>query len=388
MAASYVVSFCHSHSDGALQASLLPADSSAVPLLTMNIDFSAAVIQTFADRVVQVCDHQKKIKNLVFSPLLAKSWSPAAWTAWGRGRLAWLHQDLLIAHDHYQHCLASDSHFSPAYLGMAQIELDSALVIQTNGGYYQEHLALAFNYLYLFKKGGYDHFEAARLWGEYAILAENFVLAEQNLKQCLRLNPNDDKAYLDLARLHPSRYRDLNILNEEGLYQRALFLNPGSVSARIWYGDYLYRAGRVREALQLDQDFLTVFPNQVDLQMALGKLLISLQSYQQASDLFEKLLHSAPRYTELLRYNLAIVYFHRGDTLSAQKIFTEIAAAHGNPDVYLYLAAIAEKRGNLDLAIEYLRQRIQKNRGLNDRYKEEARKNLVRLLKQRGEPME
>ncbi|HDL18185.1 MAG TPA: tetratricopeptide repeat protein, partial [Bacteroidetes bacterium] len=254
-----------------------------------------------------------------------------------------------------------------------------------NGGFFQDHLALANSYLLNLQKADALTSAAFRVWGEYAILFENFVLAEQKLKRSYRLNPNDGQLYVDFTRLHPSRYRDLKFLDEEQLFKQALFINPVSIPARIWYGDYLFRKNELPAATKLYQNFLEIFPRQFDLQTALGKLYITEQKYEEARHLFMQMALNFPEKADKIQFNLGVAVFHGGDTLAAKSIFEKIAEKKLNPDVYLYLAQIAEQNSEIDLAISYLRKRIRENRGLNDQYKEEARKHLVVLLRRKAE---
>jgi hypothetical protein len=313
------------------------------------------------------------------------NWDSSLWNEWALGRLYYLKEELNSTITHFKKCLMTEPGFAPALLGLAKIELDSAKIKKANGSFFQDHLALTNSYLFKIKNKNSLDAEAFRIWGEYAILFENFVLAEENLKQSHQLNPNNDELYIDLSRLHRSRYTDLGFIDEESLFKNALFLNPISIPARIWYADYLHRNNRRPEAFEIYQTFPKQFSQQFELEVALGKLYISDQKYTEAIDLFVEMKKKYNERLSVLDYNLAISYYISGDTLTAKTIFEEIAMSKSNPDVYLYLAEIAENNGDLDLAIDYLRKRIRDNRGLNDPFKEEARKHLVVLLNKKEE---
>lgn len=384
MNADYILTLKSSNAEGKINGSLSMI-SSGEPVIALNFSPTTRGIETFVAEV---------LKKIASKPTLQQSQSACFenwdqeflfWKRWSRGRLSYLKGDLNQAKTIFSECLRQLPQFPAAILGMAQIELDSARVLKKNGGFFQDHLSLANSYLLHLQKTGVLTAEAFRVWGEYAILFENFVLAEEKLKRSYQLNPNDDQLYVDFTRLHPSRYRDLKFLGEEQLFKQALFINPVSVPARVWYGDYLFRKNELSAALKLYQNFLEKFPRQFDLQIALGKLYITEQKYDEARTLFTRMALNFPQEAGKIRFNLGVAVFHSGDTLAAKSIFEEIADKKLNPDVYLYLAQIAEYQGDIDLAISYLRRRIRENRGLDDPFKEEARKHLVVLLRKKAE---
>ncbi len=376
----YVLSFRSSVSDSACRGVFLKNSENSDTLLNADVIFSKDGINGFAGNIIQILETRFTGGEIVSPQILKNRWDTSCWNFWGYGKLALLKQDLDKARDYFRKCLVSNPEFGPALSGLAKIELDSARIYKKNGGYFQDHLALANSYLYKCKQLNSLDFESLRLWGEYAILFENFVLAEQYLKESHKINPNDDLTYVDFSRLHPSRYRDIRFLNEESLFKNAIFINPLSVSARVWYGDFLNRNNRINETFDLYKNFLLIFPQQYDLQFALGNLYITTQNYSEAKSLFENMLDNFPGHSDIIRFNLGVTVFHQGDTLTAKAVFERIVSDSSNPDAYLYLSEIAEKQGDLDLAIYYLRKRIRENRGQNDPFKEEARKHLIVLL--------
>lgn len=320
-----------------------------------------------------------------YSKIYTSRWSRQAQKFWVKGKLARLSNDISTASKHYKHCLEIQKDFYPAQIELAQAAIDSAQIVQTNGGYYQNYLAKTMRYLYQLRDQKITSADAYRIWGEHAILSENFVVAEQKLKESFRLDRFNDKLYLDLAQLHPSRYQNLKFLNEEALLKQALFFNPASVQARIQYSDYLKLHSRYEESENILLQFLEEFPDNFDILLTLGKYYISRQNYAEADSIFHKMLNGPYPDKMPVEFNLGIVYFHQDDFISARKYFSRVASQNLNPDAFLYLATIYEKEGNLDKAIEYLRKRIRHNYGPQDRFKEEARKRLVLLLKQQKE---
>ena len=372
--------FSTSDSDSTGQGILVRNSANPDTLLVTDLNFSKTGIVSFANKIIHILDNRVSGREFISPPILKNNWDSSSWIYWGYGRLASLKQDLEKAREYFRKCLVSNPEFYPALSGLAKIELDSARIIKKNGGYFQDHLALANGYLYKCKQLNPLNPESLRLWAEYAILFENFVLAEKYLKESCNLFPYDDLIYVDFTRLHPSRYRDTQFLNEESLFQYAIFLNPLSVAAHFWYGDFLNRNNRIDEAFDLYKGYLSAFPKLFDLQFALGNLYINTQKYSQAKPLFENMLENFPGRSDFIRFNLGVTAYHQGDTLTAKSIFEQIVSDRSNPDAYLYLSEIAEKRGDLDLAIYYLRKRIRENRGQNDPYKEEARRHLIVLL--------
>ena len=320
-----------------------------------------------------------------YSKIFTSRWPQQIQKTWAKGKLAYISKDLISAQHSYLQCLQVDEGFYTAQIELAQLDVDSAQILQADGGYYQNHLSRATQYLYQLRDQNIINGDVERIWGEHAILLENFVVAEQKLKESHKLDRFSDRLYLDLTQLHPSRYQNLKFLNEESLIRQALFVNPASFQAIIQYSDFLNLNSRYEESENILMQFLEVFPDQFDVLLTLGKFYVSRQNYVDAHAIFSKMLSGNYFNKMPVKFNLGVVYFHQEDFVNAKKIFTRIATQNMNPDAFLYLAYISEKEEDIEQSIEYLRKRIRYNRGPNDRYKEEARKRLVMLLKKQGE---
>lgn len=365
---------------GGVRFSLADASNTDQKLLTGHRSVSQEDLASISRQIIGRLSGKELLAwNVPLEVGWQNEWDP--WLIWAHGALERLRGRSPVAIAEFHRALRADTAVVPAWLGLAGIELDSARVLRRLGGYWEEHLARARGFLR--RAAECDAGKTARyflLAGETEILAENFVLAEQNLKRSHKLNPDDDRLYLDLARLHPSRYHDLGFLNERQLYRYALYLNPASVPGRIWYADWLNRNGDGAEAEQILQQFLEQFPLQLDVSIALGQLWIQRQQPEKAVELFNALLSAHREARPVVRYNLGVALYYAGQKEDARLQLKKAAASGKVPDAFLYLAKLAEEDGNLDEAIQYLRQRIRHAYGPEDPFKEEARKRLVILL--------
>jgi|GEM_PF-3654647 tetratricopeptide (TPR) repeat protein len=276
------------------------------------------------------------------------------------------------------------SDFAPLFLELAIAHLDSARILFHLGGYYQDHLAQAKAYLDAVPDSIFPHVRF-RLLGEWAILFQNFSLAELYLKKSFHIWPDDDRLYIDLARLHPSRYTDLGFPGEASLYKQALRVNPGSPEARIAYADFLHAAQYYSKAEKVLLSLLRLFPGNYDVRFAYGRKLIQHRKLDAAENYFRKMVEEfSPEYWSELRFQIGVVSFYRGDLEGAEEIFTELARSGEAPNAYLYLAEIAEKKGARSQAITYLRRRIRLGLGPNDPYVREAAKKLRNLIREQN----
>jgi tetratricopeptide (TPR) repeat protein len=228
------------------------------------------------------------------------------------------------------------------------------------------------------------HSESARRLGEICIRLKMWNEAENALRQARRRDSTDSKVYLLLAQLHLSRLQPLGFQNELELYQRARLLNPIDIAAGLAEADYYWRENREKTAMAIWENLLQLNPNHIEVLINLGRIYIARNNEAKIFETYERLLKLAPDNAEAY-YNLGIMYYYRKDFDKAIKFFERAIRINNHVEARLYLASIHENRGEMDLAIQYLRERIRLSRGNDDKYAAEARRQLYKILLARGE---
>ncbi len=226
--------------------------------------------------------------------------------------------------------------------------------------------------------------ESARLLGEVYIRLKKWNEAERALLLARRREPADSEIYLLLAQLHHSRFQPLGFENELELYQYALALNPINLQAGLAEADYLWRENREKQAIEIFEHWLKLNPNHLETLMSLGRIYIANGNQAKIFEIYERILKLASGNAEAY-YNLGIVYYHAEDDDNAIKFFERAIQLDNHAEARLYLAGIYQRRGDLERAMHFLRERIRLSRGDDDQYAAEARRQLYSILLGRGE---
>lgn len=211
------------------------------------------------------------------------------------------------------------------------------------------------------------------------IWQEKFDAAERYLKRAYQIAPWRSEIYELLCTLHYSRYQDLGFANEIELLQKALFFNPGNIAlVRQLAASYML-IDKAKKAQKLLESYLERQPSNFLLLKALGQVYIQRGQRLKIFETYEKILEIEPENTEAL-YNLGIYYFHNKEMGAAKGFFTKALKNNEQVNSYLYLAFIAEKESDIDLAISCLQKRLEFTNGENDVYAGEARRRLFDLM--------
>jgi len=226
--------------------------------------------------------------------------------------------------------------------------------------------------------------ESARLLGEIYIRQKKWNEAEQALLQARRREPTDSKIYPLLAHLHVSRLQPRGFQNELELYQHARTLNPLNIEAGLAEADYYWRENRAARAIAIFEDLLRLNPDHVEVLMSWGRIYIAKGNKTKIFEIYERILKVAPDNAEAY-YNLGIVHYHHEDIDNAVKFFERAIKLNDHAEARLYLASIHERRGDIERAIQCLRERVRMSRGDDDIYAAEARRQLYKILLARGE---
>jgi tetratricopeptide (TPR) repeat protein len=241
--------------------------------------------------------------------------------------------------------------------------------------------------LHIFKRAAVQdslRSESARWLGEVYIRLKRWNEAERALLLARRREPTDSEIYLLLAQLHHSRFQPLGFENELELYQHARALNPINIHAGLAEADYLWRENREQQAIEILERWLKLNPNHLEALMNLGRIYIAKGNQAKIFEIYERVLKLAPDNAGAY-YNLGIVYYHAEDDSNAIKFFERAIQLDNHAEARLYLAGIYQRRGDLERAIHYLRERIRLSRGDDDEYAAEARRQLYTILLSRGE---
>jgi len=224
----------------------------------------------------------------------------------------------------------------------------------------------------------------ARGLGQIYIRLKKWNEAEKTLWLARHRDSTDSEIYLLLAQLHGSRWQSQGFQNELELYQRAVALNPLNIAAALAEADYHWRENHEKQAVEILEHWLKLNPDHVDVLMSRARIYMAQNNMPKTFELSERILELAPDHADAY-YNLGIAYYHQQDFDQASDFFERAIKLNDHVEARLYLASLYERRGDLDLAIRYLRERIRLSRGDDDKYAADARDQLYKILLARGE---
>lgn len=225
--------------------------------------------------------------------------------------------------------------------------------------------------------------ESILLLAQCSLQQKKWLEAEKLLRRVQALDARHSKSFVYFAQLHDSRYDADGFDNELDLYQHALRLNPFDLEAVLGAADYLRLHLRKKEALALLEKYRQINPNHLAVLRTLGRFYIMDNDMTQALQLYEHFIQLDARDANAF-YNLGIVYYHHKDVERAQQFFERAIQLNNHADARIYLAHLAEQRGEMEKSIAYLRERIRLSTGADDVFAEEARKMLYKKMLERG----
>jgi len=220
--------------------------------------------------------------------------------------------------------------------------------------------------------------------GEIYIRLKKWNEAEKTLRLARRSDSTASEIYLLLAQLHVSRWQSFGFQNELELYQRAVALNPLNIAAALAEADYHWRENHEKQTVEILEHWLRLNPNQVEVLMSRARLYLAKNETPKIFEIYERILKLAPDHAEAY-YNLGIAYYHQQDFDQASDFFERAIKLNDHVEARLYLASLYERRGDRARAIRYLRERIIRSQGDDDKYAAAARKQLYKILLARGE---
>jgi len=343
--------------------------------VTDSLDFAQPDL--FFRRVVRKA---MDISSLFCDSLPSAHVPPArVWKDYGWGRYYQLHDDPESAERAYRSGIAVDSTQAVLLKGLASVLLEKGFRFQTEGKYAEETYLEAAKLLYQALEIDSADGQTFRLFGKLYIHRAWWNKAEKALRKSLQREKDDPFLYLQLTRLHPSRYKEMGFRNREKLLKHALSLNPALERAWIALGEDFYFRNKPEQAEEAYLKLLKIHPNSLDGLLALGKLYVFRNDVLNIIRVYERVLEIAPDYADAY-YNLGIAYFNDGKEDESIRFFKRAVELNNHVDSHFYLGIIHARRGDRELAIEYFRKRIRFRRGMDDPFAEEARKKLYELI--------
>ncbi len=320
---------------------------------------------------------EKRLKHVSFV------FEKEEWRDFARAKLLSFQNDSL-AQQAFEALLKRAPHSLLANAGLAQIDLKIAFEKRAVGAYTGDLLPLIFPLISRAKKIAPKWSFPYLLAGKYFIALEIWSKAQENLFKSLRLYPNSDELFVLLSRLHPSRLRKIGFFSSEKALEEAVRINPASIPGHLFLADALYRQHDLKAAETVYSDLLNLNPHLREAQLAAAKFYIDAARFEKAQKLLTQIVQRDSANGEAL-YDLGMIAYLEGHRDRAKAFFQRALRFGHYRNAYLYLAKIAEDRGDLETAIAYLRKRIHVKTGPNDSFAEQARRHLRILLKKRGE---
>ena len=183
-------------------------------------------------------------------------------------------------------------------------------------GYYQEAIRLDPRYALAYAQLS---LAANALSTNYAIVApreveELIATARASAKRSLELDPNLAAAHV--AQGESLRAIDLNFVEAEAEYRRALELAPQDPRATAALGNQMARLGRLDEAVALAQQAIALEPLRANLRQNLSAYLTPLGRYDEAEAAVRKAIELQPQ-ADANYEQLAIIQILRGKSGAA-----------------------------------------------------------------------
>jgi tetratricopeptide (TPR) repeat protein len=211
------------------------------------------------------------------------------------------------------------------------------------------------------------------------IQRERWNKAEKVLHQAMIADKDNPYTYLYFTRLHPSRYKTTGFKDKKTLLKQALYINPAFEQAYIALGEDYYFKNQPGKTEKIYLKLLSIYPVSLEGLLALGKFYVFRNDILRIIEIYNKILSVYPNYADAY-YNLGIAYYNDGKVQEAIEFFQKAIELNNHANAHFYLGSIYLKIGDLDFAIEYFRKRIRLRTGDDDRYADEAGRNLYQLL--------
>ncbi|MCI0486702.1 MAG: tetratricopeptide repeat protein [Blastocatellia bacterium] len=191
--------------------------------------------------------------------------------------------------------------------GMKEEEIREALsyferAVAADPGYAQAHAGTAGCYISLVEHN-------------YARPDEAYPQAKTSAMSALRLDDSLVEAHTWMGIVKIFYDRDWEGALEE--FRRALELNPNYAKGHLWFGEYLWAAGRVEEAIAEIERAQDLDPLSLKTHMTAGDLFYTLQRYDEAAQEYRRALTVDPNHP-LAHKGLGHCYFRNSKMSEAE----------------------------------------------------------------------
>jgi TolB-like protein/DNA-binding winged helix-turn-helix (wHTH) protein len=159
---------------------------------------------------------------------------------------------------------------------------------------------------------------------------EGFPKAKAAALKAVQLDDASAEAHTSLAMLRLSYEGDR--AGAEAEFKRALALDPNYATARNWYSQFLWTAGRTDEALQEIKQAQQLEPDSLAVQITAGTLHSLRERHDEAIACFRRVLELDPNY-EVAWKSLAKVYDRKAMPREAEAAFQKYRALTDTPSV-------------------------------------------------------
>jgi len=146
---------------------------------------------------------------------------------------------------------------------------------------------------------------------------ENFADAVVLFRKALQVNPDSDEAYFNLGKAYLGLGRTEDAIR---CFKKAAVFNPDSALAFSALLDVFISERRFHEALGVLQPLLTLESDDQGVLLKGGVVLASLDYFDEARLLFERVLVLDPGSVDALK-NLGALYGNHGDPAKAEAYF-------------------------------------------------------------------
>lgn len=191
-----------------------------------------------------------------------------------------------------------------------------------------------------------------------ALELKKYPEAEQLFLSVLSQRPNFEMALFDQAYLYEATDR---VPEAESIYRRILAADPGNEQARSRLGDLFLRQENYRGALEEFQKVLDSKERGLELQLKVALIHMELGEFDQAIEVLEGMAAANPGNGQI-RYYLGAAYLEKQDFGRAETEFDKVPEQSSYAlRAALQRAVIAEKKGDIQAAIDLTRRAIERH---------------------------
>ncbi|MEP6536808.1 MAG: tetratricopeptide repeat protein [Bryobacteraceae bacterium] len=226
----------------------------------------------------------------------ARTVDPEAYLAYSYGRYYWNKRSaegFQKGIEYFQRAIAKDPSYAPAYAGLADVY---ALLAST----------------------------AADLAAPLDVMPKQKAAATH----AVRLDSSLSEGHSSLGYSRLSYDWDLTGAEQE--FKRAIELNPGYSTARLWYAHYLLATDQVDQAIAEVKRAQTLDPFSLSINLEVGWCLYHARRYDEAVEQYKATIEMNPSFS-LAHSALGMAYEAQGAYSEAVSEFKEALALPGNP---------------------------------------------------------